>query len=100
MLPIVFSSLLPLVSLPIFTRFLTPGDYGVWGLAQIYASFAIGISNLGLTIGFERNFFEEEKSFQKVSDNEQIIIYLKHTYLPRICVCTKYSVINTNDFAV
>ena len=62
-MPVVLGNLLPLLTLPIFTRILTPEDYGVWGLAQVYALFVNGIANFGLTIGYERNFFEykEEK---------------------------------------
>ena len=81
LLPIVFSSLLPLVTLPIFTRFLTPGDYGVWGLAQIYASFAIGISNLGLTIGFERNFFENKEEKFRTSLLYSILLFVIVTFI-------------------
>jgi hypothetical protein len=50
----------------------------------------------------KRKFFlRKKKVFKKVfSDNEQIIIHLKHIHLPRICVRTKYGVFYTNDFAV
>jgi O-antigen/teichoic acid export membrane protein len=57
-LPITVGSIIPLVTLPIFTRILTKEDYGVWGLAQIYAVFMSGLANFGLTVGFERNFFQ------------------------------------------
>lgn len=60
MLPVVASNLFPLLTLPIFTRILTPEDYGVWGLAQVYAAFVNGVANFGLTIGYERNFFENK----------------------------------------
>ena len=58
LLPVVLSNALPLVTLPVFTRVLTKEDYGVWALAQAYAIFMTGIANFGLTIGYERNFFE------------------------------------------
>jgi len=58
LVPILIGNLLPLVTLPIFTRILSKEDYGVWALAQIYAVFICGISNFGLVFGFERNFFE------------------------------------------
>jgi O-antigen/teichoic acid export membrane protein len=67
MLPVVFSGLLPLITLPIFTRILTPEDYGIWGLSQVYASFVIGIANFGLTVGYERNFFENKDTKERVS---------------------------------
>lgn len=62
--PMAVSSVLPLISLPIFTRILTKEDYGVLALAQVYATFVSGLSNFGLIIGYERNFFQyrEQKS--------------------------------------
>jgi O-antigen/teichoic acid export membrane protein len=66
MAPVLISNLLPLLTLPIFTRILTKEDYGVWALAQVYAVFVNGIANFGLTIGYERNFFEH-KEINKVA---------------------------------
>lgn len=56
--PVIVGSLAPIVTLPILTRILSAEQYGAWGLATVYAVFATGIGNLGLTIGFERNFFQ------------------------------------------
>jgi O-antigen/teichoic acid export membrane protein len=61
MAPVILANALPLVTLPIFTRQLTKEDYGVWALAQVYAIFVTGIANFGLTIGYERNFFEQRE---------------------------------------
>lgn len=58
MAPMLVSNILPLISMPIFTRILTKEDYGVFALAQVYATFVVGISNFGLSIGYERNFFQ------------------------------------------
>ena len=41
-LPLIITSVLPLVTLPIFTRILTLNDYGNLGLAMVYASVAGG----------------------------------------------------------
>lgn len=62
MLPVVIGNLLPLLTLPIFTRILTKEDYGVWALAQVYAIFVNGVANFGLTVGYERNFFEHKET--------------------------------------
>ena len=62
LLPVVVGNLIPILTLPIFTRILTPADYGVWALAQVYAIFVNGVANLGLTIGYERNFFEQKET--------------------------------------
>src|SRR3972149_2006190 len=56
--PMAVSTLLLLISMPIFTRILTKEDYGAIALAQIYASFVSGLSNLGLPVVYERNFFQ------------------------------------------
>jgi O-antigen/teichoic acid export membrane protein len=61
LLPVIVGNLIPLVTLPIFTRILTKEDYGVWALAQVYAIFVTGVANFGLTIGYERNFFEHKE---------------------------------------
>ncbi len=62
LLPVLAGNLLPLLTLPIFTRILTKEDYGIWALAQVYAIFVSGVANFGLTIGYERNFFEYKES--------------------------------------
>lgn len=51
------SSLLPLVLIPIITHKLEPAEYGVFALAQVYAVIACGIANLGMAVGYERDFF-------------------------------------------
>lgn len=61
MLPVIIGNLLPLLALPILTRILTKEDFGVWALAQAYAIFVSGVANFGLTIGYERNFFEHQE---------------------------------------
>lgn len=61
LLPVLVGNLLPLLALPIFTRFLSKEDYGVWALAQVYAVFVNGVANFGLTVGYERNFFEHKE---------------------------------------
>ena len=66
--PMAVSSVLPLISMPIFTRLLTKEDYGAIALAQIYASFVSGLSNLGLPVVYERNFFQyrEQRSIAQL----------------------------------
>jgi O-antigen/teichoic acid export membrane protein len=57
LIPIIVGDLLPIITLPIFTRILTKEDYGVFALATIYAVFATGLVNFGLALAYERNFF-------------------------------------------
>lgn len=58
MLPTVAQGVIPLVTLPIFSRMLSREEYGIWGICTAAASMASGIASLGLLIGYERNFFE------------------------------------------
>ena len=66
-LPLVITSILPLVTLPIFTRILTPNDYGNLGLAMVYASVAGGLSNFGMSLVFDRNYFQYNQDKIKLS---------------------------------
>ncbi len=66
LLPMVLTSILPLVTLSIFTRILTPEDYGNLGLAMIYAIFAGGLANFGMSLVFDRNYFQYRESKDKL----------------------------------
>jgi O-antigen/teichoic acid export membrane protein len=55
--PFLVGSVLPIITLPVFTRFLSVEDYGIYALTIVYGVFVSGIANFGLTIGYERNFF-------------------------------------------
>jgi len=59
------TSLVPLVTLPIFTRILTEEDYGVWALAIAFGGLLAGFANLGLLLSFERTFFEMESDEER-----------------------------------
>ena len=58
LIPVAVGNLIPLLTFPILTRVLTKEDFGLWALAQIYALVVSGLANFGLTVGYERNFFE------------------------------------------
>jgi O-antigen/teichoic acid export membrane protein len=62
LLQIAISGILMLVLMPIISKYLAPSDFGQFVLAQVYASVAVGIANLGVLVGYERNFFIFEKS--------------------------------------
>ncbi len=66
-IPFFVGSLLPIITLPVFTRFLTVEDYGVYALLIAFAVFVSGVANFGLTIGYERNFFEANGNTQKIA---------------------------------
>lgn len=58
MLPLIVSTLLPILTLPIFTRILSKEDYGVLALAQVYAVFVSSLANFGTTVSYDRNYFQ------------------------------------------
>lgn len=62
LLPTFIGSILPFITLPIFTRNLTATDYGAIAMAQIYGSFLFSLNTLGLAVGYERNFFDAKKN--------------------------------------
>jgi O-antigen/teichoic acid export membrane protein len=69
-LPLVIGNLVPIVTLPIFMRLLTPRDFGAWALAGAYGSAVGGLAGAGLPIAYERNFFE-----QKDPENRWRLLY-------------------------
>ncbi len=62
LLPTIIGSILPFITLPIFTRNLTATDYGALAMAQIYGSFLFSLNTLGLAVGYERDFFDAKKN--------------------------------------
>lgn len=62
MMPVIISSLLPFITLPIFTRILSKEDFGVLALANLYAIFVNGLANLGMTEAYKRNYFKYRKN--------------------------------------
>lgn len=65
LVPTLVSAIIPIITLPIFTRILTVEDYGIYALGIVYGTFVSGIANFGLTIGYERNFFENNENNEK-----------------------------------
>jgi O-antigen/teichoic acid export membrane protein len=58
LVPLIFSSLLPFVTMPIFTRILSKEDFGILALAYVYAIFLNGLANFGMTTVYDRNYFQ------------------------------------------
>jgi len=61
----IVSGILIIAIIPIISHHIIPKDFGEFVLAQIYTGFLVGIANLGLLLGYERNFFLYEKSKRK-----------------------------------
>jgi O-antigen/teichoic acid export membrane protein len=59
-LPVVVGALLPLVRLPIVTRYVGSEDYGAWALATAYGAFVTSVASFGLAVAYDRNFFQQK----------------------------------------
>lgn len=78
-LTMVVSSLVPLVTLPVFTRVLTDEDYGVWALAIAFSTLLTSLANFGLLPAFERNFFEAESDEERSSLLYSVLAFVLST---------------------
>ncbi|MHA8097985.1 oligosaccharide flippase family protein [Aquirufa aurantiipilula] len=65
MLPSLVSALIPVVTLPIISRKISVEDYGVYALCIAFGTFLSGLANMGMTSGYERNFFEQKTPEQQ-----------------------------------
>ncbi len=61
----VLSALLPIATLPLFTRYLTPADYGVLTIFNIVAMFAGSIFRFELNSALKREYADDYSSFAK-----------------------------------
>lgn len=65
------NKLIGILILPLFSRFLTPSDYGVAGILVITNTLILGLCDLGMSNGMAR-FFHEEKDKDKVFSTAQM----------------------------
>lgn len=80
-IPMVIGSLLPIITLSVFTRLLTKEDFGVLALAQVYAIFVSGLANFGLTTSYERNFFQYRDQKQAAELLYSTLIFVVSAFL-------------------
>lgn len=67
LIPSVLANTLPLISMPFVTRELSPADFGLIALGQVFGVAVFGFSNLGLLSVYERNFFQHRGDRQKAA---------------------------------
>ena len=69
----IFVGIVPLISLAIFTRVFSPEEYGVYALILIFGNFFSSITTFGLSVSYEKLFFElEESKSNDSSESEDI----------------------------
>jgi O-antigen/teichoic acid export membrane protein len=81
MVPVIVGNILSILTLPLFTRILSVEDYGVYALAQVYAIFINGVSNFGLTVGYERNFFEHSEIKKRAGLLYSTLLFVIGTFI-------------------
>ena len=55
------STLINVLLLPIITPYLTPYDYGIWGIISSYSGMFLAIAPLGLHMHLSNSYFEYKK---------------------------------------
>jgi len=80
-LPILVGNIIPIITLPIFTRILSKEDFGALALAQTYGLFMTGIANFGLLTIYERNFFEYKDNNKQASLLYSILLFVISAFI-------------------
>ncbi len=62
----IFSAIVPLISLAIFTRVFSPREYGVYALLIIFGNLLSSIITFGLKFSYEKLFFELDENNRSV----------------------------------
>ncbi len=70
-----------MLALPIYASYLTTEEFGLFALSQSYSLILIGISNFGLTIGFERNFFENTNPTDRATLLYSTLVFVISTFI-------------------
>jgi len=58
LLPFGLNTITQLISLSVFTKYLSPSDFGFYALIIVYGTISVAIANAGLLNIYQRNFFE------------------------------------------
>jgi O-antigen/teichoic acid export membrane protein len=80
------TNIVPIISIAIFTRLLSPNDYGLYALSFMYSSILVALCNFGLQIGYERDFFE---NFEKETKGGLLYttVFFVLTVKLLLCIC-------------
>ncbi len=65
---------IPFLLLPILTKYLTPSEYGMYGMYQVFLSFFVPFVQMGLHSNITRNFFKVSKETLSSILNTIIVI--------------------------
>jgi O-antigen/teichoic acid export membrane protein len=65
LIPSVVMGALSIVSISIYTHIIPVEDYGALAICIAYSLFVTAIANFGLSMGYERDFFEGQDDIKK-----------------------------------
>ena len=95
MFPIGLQTLFSFITIPLFTQVLTPKDFGILTLALIYAMFITGLSNIGLTLAFDRNYFQYQMDSEKLGQllySSLVLVIINFIIMLGITVLFRYEI--------
>ncbi len=75
----IFNKAIPFLLLPVITKYLTPEEYGLYGMYQVVLSFLTAFLGMNLQINITRNFFKVSKN--EISKILMSLILLLHVHL-------------------
>jgi len=75
----IINKAIPFILLPIITKYLTPQEYGIYGIYQVVLSFFRPFINMSLEMNITRNFFKVSK--EKLSQIISSLILILHINL-------------------
>ncbi len=80
------SSLATILLLPVITPFLTPSDYGIWGIISSYVSLFIAIYTLGLHVHLGNSFYEYKVHYPKVWGRLLFLLIISSIFFSGVCI--------------
>lgn len=81
------ASLVNLLLLPLITPFLTPFDYGIWGVITSYSGLFITIAPLGLNLFLTNSYYEYSNHWRVLWGRVICYFYLSGILLSIVYIC-------------
>jgi len=77
----IFNKAIPFLLLPLITKYLTPTEYGVYGIYQVLISFFVPFIGMSLQIHITRNYFKVSKDVLAKILNSIILLLHIHLFI-------------------
>ena len=82
----ILNKAIPFLLLPIITKYLTPSEYGIYGIYQVLLSFLSPFIRMSLDVHITRNFFKVSKKKLKEILNSIILLLHLHVLIGLIVI--------------